>query len=533
MKKKFTLLLAAFMLLMVSAQAQSPLTFQWAHSVDGNTTAGDNVIGMAKSSDGNYYVATSFGSSSSQTNAMGVWIDGVESDEIEGSPYTGTSQNNNLVLQKVDSNGNVQWMIYTDKGDVDCTASHVAPTSDGGVVLAIKARAWVEEAGLDVLLRFVLPVGRPQTVKDSETKNGEYRYVIAKISSSGLVEWTKTVSGTVKTYAKYETKNNAYVNGMAIDSNDNIYIAGNYRTELNFASDDGTKTTLVASNPLYWNGTKAEMWNGDSQSVVGDLFLVKLDNHGNFVKSLLAEGTAKCAFLDNVVCVGDKLYLKGRVQGYGSLMSIGGKTLQANTECQMPLILSVENIDLSVNYLRELSPVKNSANKFVIQNKGAQYLNGSLYFTGLLNGGLRNADGITDIANNNSTLLKGYVLQVDPNTGNVLHSVVRTSGGINGYFGVFEGKNNLYAFGYDMSAGAILTVIDYDAFSIKSEDVICRYGTVANATTPLVDGDHFIMAHRGGKAREVSNVASFYGTEFTLTNLKCWGNVYYSYQISD
>lgn len=92
MKKKFTLLLAAFMLLMVSAQAQSPLTFQWAHSVDGNTTAGDNVIGMAKSSDGNYYVATSFGSSSSQTNAMGVWIDGVESDEIEGSPYTGTSQ---------------------------------------------------------------------------------------------------------------------------------------------------------------------------------------------------------------------------------------------------------------------------------------------------------------------------------------------------------------------------------------------------------------------------------------------------------
>lgn len=104
MKKKFTLLLAAFMLLMVSAQAQSPLTFQWAHSVDGNTTAGDNVIGMAKSSDGNYYVATSFGSSSSQTNAMGVWIDGVESDEIEGSPYTGTSQNGESVIANPSSN---------------------------------------------------------------------------------------------------------------------------------------------------------------------------------------------------------------------------------------------------------------------------------------------------------------------------------------------------------------------------------------------------------------------------------------------
>lgn len=76
MKKNFTLLLAAFMLLMVSAQAQSPLTFQWAHSVDGNTTGGDNIIGMCKSSDGNYYVATNFGSSSSQTDAMSVWFDG-------------------------------------------------------------------------------------------------------------------------------------------------------------------------------------------------------------------------------------------------------------------------------------------------------------------------------------------------------------------------------------------------------------------------------------------------------------------------
>ena len=126
---------------MVSAQAQSPLTFQWAHSVDGNTTAGDNVIGMAKSSDGNYYVATSFGSSSSQTNAMGVWIDGVESDEIEGSPYTGTSQNGNLVLQKVNKQGEILWTAYSDKGDVDHGATHIAATPDGGVVMALKVRA--------------------------------------------------------------------------------------------------------------------------------------------------------------------------------------------------------------------------------------------------------------------------------------------------------------------------------------------------------------------------------------------------------
>lgn len=103
MKKNFTLLLAAFMLLMVSAQAQSPLTFQWAHSVDGNTTAGDMIIGMTKSSDGYYYVASTFGTASeeSQSDAMNVWFDGEKlmnskNALVTGSSYVGTSQNGNL-----------------------------------------------------------------------------------------------------------------------------------------------------------------------------------------------------------------------------------------------------------------------------------------------------------------------------------------------------------------------------------------------------------------------------------------------------
>lgn len=55
MKKKFTLLLFAILSLTMSLNAQSPLAFQWAHSVDGATTGGDNVMGMCKSSDGYYY----------------------------------------------------------------------------------------------------------------------------------------------------------------------------------------------------------------------------------------------------------------------------------------------------------------------------------------------------------------------------------------------------------------------------------------------------------------------------------------------
>lgn len=525
MKKKFTLLLAAFMLLMVSAQAQSPLTFQWAHSVDGNTTAGDNVIGMAKSSDGNYYVATSFGSSSSQTNAMGVWIDGVESDEIEGSPYTGTSQNGNLVLQKVNKQGEILWTAYSDKGDVDHGATHIAATPDGGVVMALKVRAWVEEAGLRNLLEYVNPDGVGYSVTDFANQKGEYKYLIVKIDSDGNIIWCRIISGEVKTDTKYATKNNAYINGLALDEVGNIFLAGNFRTSLTFLNDDSaTTTTLEAKN--------TSNWNGDSQAVVGDLFLVQLDSNGFYKKSLLADGTAKCAFFDKIVYDEGKLYLSARVQGDGTEMKLGGLKVDASNDRQTEILASVNASDLSVNYVKSLESVANTDNRFVIQNKSVQLLNGKLYYTGLLNGSWKQ-DGQTLLDNPSSKLLKGYVLQVDPATGHVDNAAIRLDGGIGGFFGVYEGQKNIYAFGYDFNGGAILAPISKDNFTLGTATKVCSYGTVGICTTPIVDGENFVLANRGGVARNFSNKASFYGTDFKFDNLKCWGTVYYSYKMGD
>lgn len=535
MKKKFTLLLFAILSLTMGVNAQSPLTFQWAHSVDGNTSAGDNVLGMCKSSTGGYFVATAFGSSSSQTDALGVWLDGEESDEIEGSPYTGTSQNNNLVLQKVATDGTIEWTAFTDKGDVDNTATQIAATPDGGAILAVKCRAWVEAVDLKNLLEYESPNGETQ-VKNGNPVKGEYKYVILKVNSEGEVDWCRVISGLVKTDADTgrSTVDNAYINGLTVDEQGNIFISGNYRTELNIPKDaNGNVETLVAKNSLLWDGKAAAAWTGDPQMVVGDLFLIKLDSNGYFVKSLLADGTAKCAFLDNVVCNDGKLYLTGRVQGDGTAMSIGGKSLTASADYQTQILLSVNTSDLTVNYLNALTSVPNSSNRFVIQNKSAQYLNGKVYFTGLLNGGLRNEGATSDLINNNGTLLKGYVLQLDPTTGSVSNAAIRTAGGIGGFFGVYENSSSLYAFGYDFSAGAVLVPIDKSTFTVGTATTVCSFGTVANAVMPIVDGSNVILANRGGKARVTDNVASFYGTDFTLGNIKYWGSVYYSFKVSE
>lgn len=524
--KKFTNLLMALLVWVtaVSAQdAQSLLTFNWAHSVDGGTSAGDNVFDMAKSKDGSYFIANSFGTTN---QSMGVSFDaepllGVDGKAIQGSPYTGTSMNANLLLQKVSNAGSVEWSAYTKKGYVmDC---YLSPASDGGLVVAMKVRAWVEEAGLDNLLEYVDGTGATTTIKDMNTLASEYRFLVLKLDADGKLVWSRLINGLVREGTKQATKDNAYIYSCVLDDADNIYLAGNYRTELYFKKSDGTLETLVAKNNTNWTG--------DPQSVIGDLFLVKLDKNGYFTKSLLADGTASCAFFDKMVYADGKIYVNGRVQGDGSAMTLGGKAVNASSERQTELLVSINTEDLSVNYVNALTSTPNSASRFVVQNRAAQYIDGYVYFTGLLNGGFRAEGASEDIINNKATMLKPYVLKVNPATGEVAQAAIRTEGGIGGFFGVYEGKENLYAFGYDMGAngGAILVPIKKSDFSLGTASVICKYGVVAVCATPLADGDNLILANRGRATQK----PTFLGTDKTFTGLQNWGVVYYSYKISD
>lgn len=59
---------------------------------------------------------------------------------------------------------------------------------------------------------------------DELTKPSEYRYVIMKITSKGVVSWSQIIRGEVREDTKYATKNNAYIYGLAVDENDNIYV---------------------------------------------------------------------------------------------------------------------------------------------------------------------------------------------------------------------------------------------------------------------------------------------------------------------
>lgn len=514
--KKITLLLAAFLTLATATQAdaQAPVTFNWAHSVDGATTAGDNIIGMVKSAAGDYYVATSWGtnSGSKQTN---LWFDqelvnGTDGAAIEGSPYTGNSNNGNLFLQRVTNTGSVVWNSYTRKGDVVVDKSHVVATKDGGMLAVLKTRAWVAEAGYDNLVEYVDPTGHVTTIKDMGNVAGEYRYIILKIDESGKLDWSRLVAGKVEQRKSALTKDNMSVYGVAVDETGNIYLTGNFRTSLYFKKTDGTVVTLTAKN--------STEWNGDSQGVVGDLFLAKLDKDGYYTASLTAEGIATSAFLDKVVYADGKLYFDGRVFGKtGNEVTLGGKAITATTDCENLILASVNTADLSVNYVKTITPV---GAKRTIQNNGAQYIDGYVYFTGSSMGGL------TDIYENTKNMLRAYILKVDPATGDVVKGVARIEGGISKFYGLYANGSTIYAFGYDMNAGALLVPVNASTLALGTAISVCKYGTVAACTAPISDGENVVLANRGRQS------ATFYGTDTAFSSLKNWGTVYYSYKVA-
>lgn len=57
-----------------------------------------------------------------------------------GCATQANSDNCNIVLLKLDSDGSKIWSLYSFSGDVSIPSSSTAATSDGGAVLALKMR---------------------------------------------------------------------------------------------------------------------------------------------------------------------------------------------------------------------------------------------------------------------------------------------------------------------------------------------------------------------------------------------------------
>ena len=254
------------------------------HCKDNGSSGGSGQSRLGGSSSG--FLVT-FGGSGNVTDVAGVAID--SSDNIY---ITGTSEGTNIFgknvtsgttrdifVAKLNSSGVVQW-VYTVGGTGADRGRKIALDSSGNIYVAGYYENTVDFGGGNI------------------TSNGSWDAYLLKLNSSGTFQWVKS----------YGASSNDLGRDVAIDSNDNIYLTGNFRGTVDFGGGD------VSSNP----------------STNAYIFLVKFNSSGVFQWVYTAGGTGVDDVRSLALDSSDNPYITGSFQS--TVNFGGGNTTAANTD---------------------------------------------------------------------------------------------------------------------------------------------------------------------------------------------------------
>lgn len=294
---------------------------------------------------------STFGVSGLDTDAAGVAID--SSDNIY---ITGTSQGANvfgknatsgttddIFVAKLNSSGVIQW-VYAAGGTGRDRGRKIALDSSGNIYVTGYYWSTVDFGGGNV------------------TSNGNWDAFLLKLDSSGTFQWVKS----------YGSNYNDLGRDVAIDSNDNIYMLGNYRYTVDFGGGD-------------------EINNNNS-----DIFLVKFNSSGVFQWVYTAGASesddSRALALDS----NDNLYITGSFRD--TVNFGGGNITAANLD------------DLFILKLNSSGAYQNiyTSNIFTTQKgKGlAVDSSGNIYATGTFSGTVDFGGGNITSSGNDIYLLK-------------------------------------------------------------------------------------------------------------------------------
>ena len=267
-----------------SSQSQTFTIPQSDPCISTNSSGGDGSSGgggQGRSGGSSSGFLVTFGVSGLDTDVAGVAID--SSDNIY---ITGTSQGANvfgknatsgttddIFVAKLNSSGVVQW-VYAAGGTGRDRGRKIALDSSGNIYVTGYYWSTVDFGGGNV------------------TSNGNWDAFLLKLNSSGTFQWVKS----------YGYNYNDLGRDVAIDSNDNIYMLGNYRGTVDFGGGD----EIGANN--------------------GDIFLVKFNSSGVFQWVYTAGASeaddSRALALDS----NDNLYITG---SFRDTVNFGGGNITA------------------------------------------------------------------------------------------------------------------------------------------------------------------------------------------------------------
>ena len=525
--KKITLLAVAVLAsasMLASAQSLGGTQTLWAKFVKNTqneqalTSQGNQ---MVLAQDGGLYCIGNIGSTTAEQ--MTVLTDGTNATNLaQGIDYSGNGANQGLLIMKLSADGELVWTVAQTNGEAAVNENWVAATADGGLVALVNLRHTEGHLGDNI------------TIKDAKGNNFDYEWTvearsfrsfIIKIDADGGIEWTREIEANATadeaTYPAWSQTSRNIGQGIKtyaldIDNEGNIYVGGLMCATL---------TTDGVTIPVH----NVASWNGNAQTTVGNMFVIKFDQDGNYVKHLVSEGEATQENVRALKVVGNKLYMATWIAGVaGTEFSIGGKSVIPAT-VNGSWALAELDTNLNVNWLQFYeSTISGSAWQMPTMTIAGDHI----YLMGTAKYGY--TIGETNYTNTPANKARqSWLMQFDRSNGNATAATVLATGNMqmqHGFFGGYEGTDgNFYAIerGLTPSAsfGSEMILYKFNQETLEIDDNVQLAQGSCDGQSLVTDGTKVYVMNRFGNKNEA---ISFYNSEITFSSLSfVWGQSAY------
>ena len=482
----FSMILAASAM---SAGAQGfTATANWVTPINANN--GISTPETVAASDNNTFLVSKFVSKGND-NSLNFVNFGSQEKVAFGAPNKATSGNDNLLLTKVNADGTAAWHVYSKQGRV--ANASAATTSDGGVVVAAVTSftAFNAKEATDIPANSILDIvdadNHTTTIEKAFAGSAVFDIVVLKISADGHLDWFKHFAADDASSLTAK---------IAVDNTDNIYIGGQH-----------AKTLSFGENAVAARSAKS-------------LYLVKLDNAGNFVKSFDISGTDAEDYIDAVTFADGKIFVAGRVKAKaeGNTIAFADITLAPTTFDDV--FAAAFSTDLVPVWASIANSVAASDGKHTSQVKGIDVSEGFVLVSGLVKGGYKAAGATDAVTMSSGTKLEGMVIGFSIADG-ALSKGVCVSEGISGLYSATIKGNKIYAFGYNIAnadeQGSSLFEFDGEN---ANENVIATTNEPASAGYPTTFYAKFVNSSLLAGVRAKGKGINVLGNVYDYTNQK-------------
>lgn len=463
-------------------------TANWVTPINANN--GISTPEAVAASDNNTFLVSKFVSKGND-NSLNFVNFGSQEKVAFGAPNKATSGNDNLLLTKVNADGTAAWHVYSKQGRV--ANASAATTSDGGVVVAAVTSftAFNAKEATDIPANSILDIvdadNHTTTIEKAFAGSAVYDIVVLKISADGHLDWFKHFAADDASSLTAK---------IAVDNADNIYIGGQH-----------AKTLSFGENAVAARSAKS-------------LYLVKLDNAGNFVKSFDISGTDAEDYIDAVTFADGKIFVAGRVKAKaeGNTIAFADITLAPTTFDDV--FAAAFSTDLVPVWASIANSVAASDGKHTSQVKGIDVSEGFVLVSGLVKGGYTAAGATDAVTMSSGTKLEGMVIGFSIADG-ALSKGVCVSEGISGLYSATIKGNKIYAFGYNIAnadkQGSSLFEFDGEN---ASENVIATTNEPASAGYPTTFYAKFVNSSLLAGVRAKGKGINVLGNVYDYTNQK-------------